>query len=97
MTAEPAQPPVQPGVTLKNWFESKQVWLGIILTILGIATYFADPTHAVTATLTSLSMAVIGIAQVVLRIWFTSEPISPAAARRLQAKQAKMARLHTQT
>ena len=65
----------------KDWYTSRSVWLGVVLTVVGAATYFGDPIHTPTMTLASISEAVGGVAAIVLRVWFTNSAIAgtPAA------------------
>lgn len=53
----------------KVWYKSKSVWLNVILTVITIlsANILAIPAN--------ISVATIAILNIILRIWFTSEPI----------------------
>lgn len=75
----------------KPWWTAKSLWLGVILTVIGVTTYFGDPLHTPTMTLASISEAVGGVAAIVLRVWFTSSAIAgtPAAAKVQQAVEEK--------
>ena len=66
----------------KAWYLSKSLWLGVILTLLGVTTYFGDPLHTPQLTVASISEAIGGVAAIVLRVWFTNTAIAgtPAAA-----------------
>jgi hypothetical protein len=65
------------------------VWLGVVLTVLGVATYFGDPIHTPSMTLASISEAIGGVALTILRVWFTSTAVAgtPVAAKVETAKQ----------
>lgn len=82
----PPTPPILVTPIVKQWYSSKTFWLGVLLTVLGVATYFADPTHTPTLTLASISEAVGGIGTIVLRVWFTNSAIdgTSAASARLE-------------
>lgn len=70
-------------VTAKPFYTSKTFWLGVLLTIIGISTYFTDPAHNPTLTLASISEAVGGVGTIVLRLWFTNQPITQYALNAL--------------
>lgn len=82
------QPPADPTAP-KPWWQSRTTLLGIALTVMGLATYFAEPSHDPTLTVASISEAVGGVMVVVLRVWFTNSAIqgTPAAAKADLAKQ----------
>ena len=84
--AVPVHDPSRP----KDWWKARSVWLGVVLTILGAATYFGDPIHTPQMTLASLSEAVGGIFAIVLRVWFTAGPIAgtPVAEQTQVAREA---------
>ena len=60
----------------KAWYRSKATWLGVLLTLIGVTTYFGDPAHTPAMTVASISEAVGGIAAIVLRVWYTTAPIA---------------------
>jgi hypothetical protein len=68
-------PPKDPTAP-KPWWQSKSVILGAVLTLVGLSTYFTDPTHTPTLTVASASEAVGGVLAIVLRVWFTAAPIA---------------------
>lgn len=91
MAETPGEPTHDPTIP-KDWFRSKSVWLGVVLTLVGLSTYFGDPLHTPTMTVASISEAVGGVALTVLRVWFTAAPVAgtPVAA---QAEAATIARV----
>jgi hypothetical protein len=72
----------------KPWYQSKALWLGVVLTVVGTSSYFSTPEHTPTLNLASISEAVGGIATVILRVWFTSAPVQGTrrAARAIEAR-----------
>ena len=65
----------------KMWYNSKLTWLNIVLTLGGVLTIVADylsktPTAAVTVP--GIIMVVVGALGVVLRVWFTDQPVAKA-------------------
>jgi len=60
----------------KKWYTSKTVWLGVVLTLLGAlqvvhgALVSGQPLDAA-----AIINSVAGVLLVVLRIWFTDQPI----------------------
>jgi hypothetical protein len=60
----------------KPFWQSKTVWLNIVLTLIGIATFLAVPKNDPTLSVASIAAAVAGALNVVLRVWFTDQPIS---------------------
>lgn len=75
----------------KPWFFAKSLWLGVVLTIIGVTTYFGDPLHTPTMTLASISEALGGVMAIVLRVWFTNQAVAGtgAAAQVQHAVEAK--------
>lgn len=59
----------------KYWWESKLVWLGILETIIGVATFLADWLRESDYSPASVALLVAGIATVILRVWFTDRAI----------------------
>jgi hypothetical protein len=60
----------------KPWWHSKTVWLNVVLTLIGLATFLAVPKNDPTLSVASIAAAVAGALNVVLRVWFTDTPIS---------------------
>jgi hypothetical protein len=60
----------------KPFWASKTVWLNVVLTLIGIATFLAVPKNDPTLSVASIAAAVAGALNVVLRVWFTDTPIS---------------------
>lgn len=61
---------------MKKWFESKTVWLGILTTLSGVALLAAEfVADGKLASLEGWLLFSSGVAGVVIRIWFTNEPI----------------------
>jgi hypothetical protein len=59
----------------KKWYESKTTWLGIVLTIAGVADFLTGLFDAGPLTWQSITLIISGVAVVVLRVWFTNTPI----------------------
>lgn len=57
---------------MKHWLNSKTVWFNIILTVIGIAVILDQ---YIPAQYAAISIITQGIGNLVLRIWFTSQPI----------------------
>lgn len=60
----------------KPWYESKLVWLGIVQTLIGVATLLSDWLGAGDYSPASITNLVAGILTVVLRVWFTDTVIA---------------------
>jgi hypothetical protein len=60
----------------KPFWQSKTVWLNVVLTLIGIATFLAVPKNDPSLSVASIAAAAAGVLNVVLRIWFTDQPIS---------------------
>jgi hypothetical protein len=60
----------------KPFWQSKTVWLNVVLTLIGLATFLAVPKNDPTLSVASIAAAVAGALNVVLRVWFTDTPIS---------------------
>lgn len=59
----------------KHWWQSKLVWLGILETVIGIATFLSDWLRESDYSPASVALLVAGIATVILRVWFTNQAI----------------------
>jgi hypothetical protein len=60
----------------KPFWQSKTVWLNVVLTLIGIATFLAVPKNDPALSVASIAAAAAGVLNVVLRVWFTDQPIS---------------------
>lgn len=60
----------------KNWWESKLVWLGVLETVAGVATFLADWLRNEDFSPASVALLVAGVATVIIRVWFTEKPIA---------------------
>lgn len=69
----PAPPAASP--LTKRWYLSKTVMFNGVLTIIGVGSFLAEPKNDPTLTVASISAAVVGIANVALRVWFTDTAI----------------------
>jgi len=58
----------------KKWYQSKTVWLNILTLALGLATVIAKILPAPTGF--AITAIVIPVLNLVLRIWFTGQPIT---------------------
>ncbi len=59
---------------MKSWLSSKTIWFNVIMTVIDIATFLTAtyPTNQIIAT---VSILVHGIGNIVIRYFFTSQPI----------------------
>ena len=75
----------------KPWYASKTLWLNAVLTVIGLGTFFAEPHNDPVLTVASISAAIAGAGNVVLRVWFTASPIAGTrlAYRALLHRQAR--------
>ena len=60
---------------MKKWYQSKTVWLGILTTLIGILGLVSDFLGKPTNTLQDITLLLSGVLGVVLRVWFTSQPL----------------------
>jgi hypothetical protein len=64
----------------KKWYQSKVVWLGVLTTLLGvfplINEYVKVIAPAALITVEASLTLIAGIVTVILRIWFTDQPIA---------------------
>lgn len=61
---------------VKSWFTSKVVWLGIITTLLGVIPIVTELASQTALTPTAVGTAATGILIVIMRIWFTDQPVT---------------------
>lgn len=83
----------------KTWWQSKTVWLNALLTVIGAASFFAEPKNDPVLTVPSISAAVVGVGNIALRVWFTAAPIAGTrlAFRVLAAQANRVGRAVAQT
>lgn len=60
----------------KAWYQSKVFWLGVVTTLLGIIPIVTELASQMTVTPAAIGTAATGILIVIMRIWFTSEPVT---------------------
>ena len=60
---------------MKNWYQSKLVWMNVILTLIGALTLVSEYLDAGAYSYSGVVMLVVGILGVILRIWFTDASI----------------------
>jgi hypothetical protein len=60
---------------MKAWYQSKLVWLGIILTISGALPFVSELVKVQPITPEAVIALVGGILTVILRVWFTDTEI----------------------
>jgi len=60
---------------MKKWYQSKTVWLGIITTLIGALGLVSDFLGKPTSSPQDITLLLSGILGVVLRVWFTSQPV----------------------
>jgi hypothetical protein len=66
---------------VKKWYESKLVWLGVIITLQGFIPVAVEMVNKQSVTVADVFIAFSGLLAVVLRVWFTDAVIdgTPAA------------------
>lgn len=68
-------------MTSKTVIESKTVWFNVVTTLIGILPIIAAAVKAITPETAILIDAVVtmvvGVGNVILRVWFTNTPIVP--------------------
>ncbi len=58
---------------MKSWFQSKTVWFNIIVTVIALATELSNAQLPVS--LLHVYATVITLGNIILRVFFTSQPI----------------------
>ena len=59
----------------KPWYKSKLVLIGILQTVIGALSLVADLLGKSQITAQDITLLSVGILTVILRIWFTDQPI----------------------
>lgn len=62
---------------MKTWYQSKTVWLGIITILVAALTQFSGIVES--PDLKNGILAVVGLLNVLLRVFSTAQPIEPAS------------------
>ncbi len=60
---------------MKYWFKSKTVWFNVIVTIIALATELSNADVLSTENLLKIYAGVISIGNIILRVFFTTQPI----------------------
>ena len=60
---------------MKQWYESKTVWLGIIQFLIGSLTLLGEFLQKQDFSPVAVTLLGTGILSVVLRVWFTNTPV----------------------
>ena len=60
---------------LKRWFESKTVWLNILTALAGAIQLAIEFLQGGDFTINSIFLLAVGIVNIIIRIFFTKEPI----------------------
>lgn len=60
---------------MKPWYQSKLVWSGVVLTLIGALQLVAQYLDAGVYSASGIVMLVVGVLNVILRIWFTNEEL----------------------
>ncbi len=60
---------------MKKWYQSKLVWLSVILTLSGAVPLVVDLLNKATVTPADIVLLFGGLLGVILRIWFTDTEI----------------------
>jgi len=59
---------------IKNWYESKVVWVNAITTLIAVMSLFADQ-EMLSGDAKAYVLLAVGVLNVVLRVWFTDTVI----------------------
>lgn len=59
----------------KEWYKSKTVWVGVIVTLIAVLQLVASLLTQEQVAATDITLLFVGILQVILRVWFTDTPI----------------------
>jgi hypothetical protein len=70
-------------VAQKRWWQSKTVWLNAFTALAAVALYAAN--H-LTGRAAEISSAVVAVANIVLRVFFTGQPVTDIAAAQVEEK-----------
>jgi hypothetical protein len=65
-----------PILASKPWYQSKLVWLGVVMTLAGAVPVALALVAKSPITPADIVAAVGGVLTVILRVWFTDQPIS---------------------
>ena len=60
---------------MKEWYQSKTVWLGVITTLIGALQLVAQFLGTGVFTPEAFTLLAVGVLGVILRVWFTDQPI----------------------
>jgi len=60
----------------KRWFESKTVWLNILTALAGIVQLVIEFLNGGDLSVNGIFMLLVGIANIIIRIFFTKEPVA---------------------
>jgi hypothetical protein len=76
---------------MKPWYQSKTLWLNLIAVVVGVAPIIAANAKVIApeqaAAIDSIVGTLVGVGNVVLRVWFTDTPIAtPKAEAKLAAR-----------
>ncbi len=64
----------------KEWYKSKLIWMGVIQTLIGALQLLGDMLAKAQVTPADVALFCSGVLVVVMRIWFTAEPINRGGA-----------------
>ena len=59
---------------MKAWYESKTLWLNVITALIAVLTLLQD-NPVIPPVAQPYILLVVGVLNVVLRVWFTDQPI----------------------
>lgn len=60
----------------KEWYKSKVFWLGMITTLLGVMPLLDELVKQTALTPSALITFVTGVLIVIVRVWFTDQPLT---------------------
>ena len=60
----------------KRWFESKTVWLNILTALGAIVQLVIEFLNGADLSVNAMFMLFVGVANIIIRIFFTKEPVA---------------------
>jgi hypothetical protein len=73
---------------MKLWYQSKTLWLNVITTVIAVLSLVGTETLSfMTPQTTELVLLTVAVLNVILRVWFTAEPVTARAAKAASKSQ----------